>query len=144
MPGPLMSPIGLPCIAPPWGRLVAISLDRGEILWSRPFGTIPDALPDFVHALLSWEPGLPSLGGPISTAGGVVFIGASMDGLLRAHDVETGEELWRVRPPGAPNATPVTVELDDGRQLVVVAAGGHGKLGTRRGDWVVAYGLPAD
>ena len=76
------------------------------------------------------------------TASGLVFIGASMDGLLRAHSIETGEELWRVRPPAAPNATPMTLALADGRQLLIVAAGGHGKLGTRGGDWIVAYGVP--
>jgi quinoprotein glucose dehydrogenase len=85
--------------------------------------------------------GLPNLGGPLVTAGGVVFIGAAMDGYLRAFDVESGAELWSVRLPAGGNANPMTYTAD-GRQYVVIAAGGHGKLGTRRGDWVVAYALP--
>ena len=136
---PIMSPIFLPCTPPPWGTFSAVSLDTGEILWQRPFGTVPDLIP----IPLPLEPGLPSLGGPIATAGGLVFIGASMDGYLRAYDAETGEELWRDRLPAGGNATPMTYRLSEtGRQYVVIAAGGHGKLGTRRGDWVVAYALP--
>lgn len=135
----LRSPLGLPCTPPPWGVLAALSLDTGKVVWSRAFGTAPDLIPFPVPI----EPGLPNLGGSIVTAGGLVFIGASMDGRARAFDVETGEELWSVRPPAAPNATPMTYRLaPDRRQFVVFAAGGHGKLGTRRGDSVVAYALP--
>jgi quinoprotein glucose dehydrogenase len=72
-----------------------------------------------------------------------VFIGAAMDDYLRAFDVETGRELWRGRLPAGAQATPMTYRLDaNGRQFVVVAAGGHGKLGTDRGDYVVAFALP--
>ena len=135
---PVLSPLMLPCTPPPWGTLTAVSLDRGEILWQRPFGTVPDLIP----IPIPWEPGLPNLGGPLVTAGGLVFIGASMDGYLRAFDIETGEELWRDRLPAGGNATPMTYTAGDGRQYVVIAAGGHGKLGTRQGDYVVAYALP--
>jgi quinoprotein glucose dehydrogenase len=86
--------------------------------------------------------GLPNLGGPLVTAGGLVFIGASMDGDLRAFDVETGAELWRQRLPAGGNANPMTYHAANGKQYLVIAAGGHGKLGTRRGDWVVAFALP--
>ena len=83
------------------------------------------------------------MGGPIVTAGGLVLIGASMDGYLRAYDIETGEELWKDRLPAGGQATPMTYRLDArGRQYVVISAGGHGKLFTRRGDYVVAYALP--
>jgi len=135
---PVLSPLMLPCTPPPWGTLTAVSLDRGEILWQRPFGSVPDLIP----IPIPWEPGLPNLGGPLVTAGGLVFIGASMDGYLRAFDIETGTELWRDRLPAGGNATPMTYTAADGRQYVVIAAGGHGKLGTRQGDYVLAYALP--
>jgi quinoprotein glucose dehydrogenase len=136
---PILSPLMLPCNPPPWGTLTAVALDTGEILWQSPLGTVPDRIPIPIPI----DFGLPNLGGPIVTAGGVVFIGAAMDGYLRAYDVETGAELWKDRLPAGGNATPMTFRLgEDGRQHVVIAAGGHGKLGTRRGDHVVAYALP--
>ena len=136
---PILSPLLLPCTPPPWGTLTAVSLDTGEILWQRPFGSVPDRIPIPIPV----EIGLPNLGGPLVTAGGLVFIGASMDGRLRAFDIETGEERWSDRLPAGGNATPMSYRLrGDARQFVVIAAGGHGKLGTRRGDYVVAYALP--
>ena len=139
---PILSPWFLPCTPPPWGTLSAVSLESGEILWQVPLGTtLPDLIP--IPLPIPVGLGLPNLGGPIATAGGLVFIGAAMDGYLRAFDSETGEELWRDRLPAGGNATPMTYRLsEEGRQYVVIAAGGHGKLGTRRGDWVVAYALP--
>jgi len=84
------------------------------------------------------------MGGPVATASGLVFIGAAMDGYLRAFDAETGSELWKTHLPAGGQATPITYRLrSDGRQYVVIAAGGHGTLGTRLGDTVVAYALPA-
>jgi len=138
--GPLLSPLFLPCTPPPWGVVGAVSLDSGGWLWKQRFGTIPDRIP----AALAFDPGwgLPNLGGPLATAGGLVFLGASMDGDLRAFDADTGAELWHDRLPAAGNANPMTYRGPSGRQFVVIAAGGHGKLGTRRGDWVVAYALP--
>ncbi len=136
---PLQSPIGLPCVAPPWGTLAAVSLDSGEILWQVPLGSVPDQL----RIPLPLAIGLPNLGGPLVTAGGLAFISASMDGTLRAFDVESGTELWHDRLPAGGNANPMTYRLSaNGKQYVVIAAGGHGKLGTRRGDYVVAYALP--
>ena len=131
----LRSPIGLPCIAPPWGALVAVDLARGRIAWRVPLGTLRDmAWPlGFIH-------GAPSVGGPIVTAGGLVFVGAAADDFLRAFDVASGVELWRGRLPGGGQATPMTYVLD-GRQFVVIAAGGHGGLGTTRSDALVAFGL---
>jgi quinoprotein glucose dehydrogenase len=134
---PLQSPLQLPCNPPPWGTVAAVSLDTGELLWQVPFGTIPDMIPVPLPMTL----GLPNLGGPLVTAGGVAFLGASMDGRIRAFDVETGAELWNDKPPAGANANPMTYRAN-GKQYVVVAAGGHGKLGTRRGDWVIAYALP--
>ena len=136
---PLRSPLQLPCNPPPWGTLAAVSLDDGAVRWEVPLGSSPDRVP----VSLPIRPGLPNLGGPLATAGGLVFVAAAMDGVLRAFDVETGAELWEDRLPAGGNATPVTYVGPSGRQFVVIAAGGHGKLGTRRGDWVVAYALPA-
>jgi quinoprotein glucose dehydrogenase len=136
---PLQGPLLMPCTKPPWGTLTAVSLDRGDVLWQVPLGSVPDLLRlPIQHAF-----GLPNLGGPLVTDGGLAFISASMDGNLRAFDVETGAELWHDRLPAGGNANPMTYRLSaNGRQFVVIAAGGHGKLGTRRGDYVVAYALP--
>ena len=85
--------------------------------------------------------GTPNFGGPIVTAGGLVFIGAAMDDYLRAFDVSNGTELWRGRLPAGGQATPMTYEWD-GRQFVVIYAGGNARLGTRLGDSLVAFALP--
>ncbi|MCU0669974.1 MAG: pyrroloquinoline quinone-dependent dehydrogenase [Myxococcota bacterium] len=135
---PLQSPLQLPCNPPPWGTLAAVSLDEGRILWQVPLGTVPDLLP----VRLPVKMGLPNLGGPLVTGGGLVFVAAAMDSYLRAFDLGTGAELWRDALPAGGNATPMSYRGADGRQYVVLAAGGHGKLGTKRGDFVVAYALP--
>ncbi len=134
---PVLGPFGVPCTPPPWGFMGAVSLDTGAILWKVTLGTVPDRIP-----FPLFEQGLPSLSGVLVTAGGLVLSGNTADGYLRAHDAETGAELWRDRLPAAGAANPMTYSVA-GRQLVVIAAGGHGKVGTRRGDWVVAYALPA-
>jgi quinoprotein glucose dehydrogenase len=133
------SPFGVPCSPAPWGTLLAVDLTDGRVRWEEPFGTTRDLAP----LPLPLRLGLPSMGGPITTAGGLVFVGAALDDYLRAYDVESGAELWRARLPAGGQATPMTYRLrPDGRQLVVIAAGGHGTLGTRQGDWVVAFALP--
>jgi quinoprotein glucose dehydrogenase len=130
---------GIPCTKPPWGELIALDLARGEVAWRVPFGTTRGLAP--WPFWLSW--GLPGMGGPLVTASGLVFIGAAMDGYFRAYDVETGAELWRDALPAGGQANPLTYRVrPDGRQYVVIAAGGHGSLGTRKGDFVVAYALP--
>jgi len=134
---PVLGPFGVPCTPPPWGFMGAVSLDTGEILWKVPLGTVPDRIP-----FPLFEQGAPSLSGVLVTAGGLVFSGHTTDGYLRAHDAETGAELWRDRLPAAGAANPMTYTVE-GRQYVVIAAGGHGKLFTRRGDSVVAYALPS-
>lgn len=134
----LMSPLQLPCNPPPWGMLHGVELATGKIRWSTPLGTLRDLLP--VPLPIRW--GTPNVGGPITTAGGVTFIGATMDSYLRAFDTVTGRELWKGRLPAPAVATPMTYRAG-GKQYVVVAAGGHAKLDVvKQGDWVVAFALP--
>jgi quinoprotein glucose dehydrogenase len=135
----LLSPLGLPCTKPPWGTLLAVDTASGEVQWEVPLGTVRDLAP--VPLPIRW--GTPSLGGPIVTGGGLVFIAAAMDNYLRAFDLETGKELWRGRLPAGGQATPMSYRLgENGRQFVVIAAGGHGRMGTDIGDSVVAFALP--
>lgn len=133
----LKSPLGVPCTAPPWGKLVALDLAKGTIAWSKPLGTSRDkAMWPF------WGiEGAPNMGGPLTTAGGLVFIGAATDNFLRAFDTASGAEVWKMRLPAGAQATPMSYEAA-GRQYVVVAAGGHAKLGTTRGDYLLAFALP--
>lgn len=135
----LLSPLGLPCNPPPWGTLAAVDLAAGTIRWQVPLGTVRDIAP----VPLPLRYGVPNMGGPIVTAGGLVFVAAAMDNYLRAFDVETGEELWKGRLPAGGQATPMTYQVrPDGKQFVVIAAGGHGRLTTTPGDAVVAFALP--
>ncbi len=133
----LKSPLGAPCTAPPWGKLVALDLAKGTIAWSKPLGTSRDKAPWPFWGI----EGSPGMGGPLTTAGGLTFIGATTDNFLRAFDTATGEEVWTKRLPAGAQATPMSYEIA-GRQFVVVAAGGHAKLGTTRGDYVMAFALP--
>jgi len=138
--GAILSTIGMPCIAPPWGTLTALDMARGTIKWQVPLGTIEDLAPAPVP---NFEYGTPNMGGPIITAGGLIFIGAAMDNYLRAYDLSSGEELWKQRLPAGPQATPMTfVEPVSGQQFLVIAAGGHPRVGTTIGDYVIAYKLP--
>ncbi len=136
---PIYSPFGAPCNEPPWGELVGVDLAKGEIAWRTTLGTSRDMAP-----WPAWfQTGTPSLGGPLVTASGLVFIGATTDFFLRAFDQATGENLWERRLPTAAHATPMTYRLrEDGRQFVVIAAGGHGILGTPPGDALMAFALP--
>jgi quinoprotein glucose dehydrogenase len=133
----VVGPFGLPCNPPPWGELHAIDMDSGAVAWDATLGTTEDLTP--LGIAIKW--GTPNLGGPIATGGGLIFIGAAMDRYLRAFDADSGRELWQGRLPAGGQATPMSYEWE-GRQYVVIAAGGHGALGTVRGDYVVAFALP--
>ncbi|MBN9588279.1 MAG: pyrroloquinoline quinone-dependent dehydrogenase [Alphaproteobacteria bacterium] len=138
----LLSPFGMPCNPPPWGQLHAIDMHDGHELWAVPLGTSEDLMP-FSQYILG-KTGTPNMGGPIVTAGGLIFIGAAMDNYLRAFDAKTGREAWKGRLPAGANATPMTY-VWKGRQYVVVAVGGHGKLGNRDAkddDTLIAFALP--
>jgi quinoprotein glucose dehydrogenase len=134
---PFLSPLGLPCKQPAWGYISAIDLKTNEIVWKKRIGTVRDSSP----IPLPFKMGMPMLGGPIVTAGGVVFIGATADNYIRAFDVNNGEQVWQARLPAGGQATPMSYSIN-GRQYVVIAAGGHGSFGTKLGDYVIAYALP--
>jgi quinoprotein glucose dehydrogenase len=138
---PVLSPWGLPCTAPPWGTLVSVDLRRNRIVWQVPLGSTAGVGPWFAPTR---DFGMPNMGGPIATAGDLVFVGAAMDSYFRAFDIETGRELWKHRLPAGGQATPMTYRAGrDQRQFIVIAAGGHGVLNTPRGDYVIAFSLPA-
>jgi quinoprotein glucose dehydrogenase len=132
----LLSSFDLPCVKPPWGTLAAVDMSAGKIRWQVPLGTTRDQTP----LPFGLNLGMPNLGGPLVLENGLVFIAAALDDYLRAFDTETGEELWRGRLPAGGQATPMTYQLD-GRQYIIIAAGGHGGLGSTRGDYVVAFAL---
>jgi quinoprotein glucose dehydrogenase len=137
----LQSPSDLPCSAPPWGLLTAVDMSEGKIRWQVPLGSMQD----FGGAHSQQVPaGSISLGGPIITAGGLVFIAGTTDSFIRAFDVETGRELWKAQLPAGGNATPMTYKLSvDGKQYLVIAAGGHPKIPEeKQGDSLVAFTLP--
>jgi quinoprotein glucose dehydrogenase len=136
----LASPLDIPCTTPPWGLLTAIDMRNGTFIWQRSVGTIQDVAPAIVP---NFELGMPGMGGPIVTASGLIFMAATMDNYLRAFDLKDGKTLWEGRLPAGGQATPMTYYLDEtGKQYVVIAAGGHGRMGTTNGDYVIAYALP--
>jgi len=133
----LLAPSKMPCTPPPFGALVAINLKTGARLWEVPLGSISALVGGDAKIPPDW--GSPNLGGPIVTAGGLVFIGAALDRSLHAFDIETGRELWRGSLPESAKATPMSYRLASGEQFVAIAVGGGGAWGT--GDYVVAFHL---
>jgi len=136
----IQSPSDLPCSPPPWGTLTAVDMTEGMIRWQVPLGSMDD----FGGEHPQVPPGSISLGGPIITAGGLVFIAGTTDCNFRAFDVETGKELWKAQLPACGNATPMTYRVSaTGKQYLVIAAGGHPKITEEKlGDSLVAFTLP--
>jgi quinoprotein glucose dehydrogenase len=136
----LQAPSDLPCGPPPWGMLVAVDLLEGKIRWQVPLGSMQD----FGGAHPGTPPGSISLGGPIATEGGLIFIAGTVDSFFRAFDVETGKQLWSARLPASGAATPMTYRSRaGGKQFVVIAAGGHSKVTEEtQSDALVAFALP--
>ncbi len=138
---PWLNLLGVPCNAPPWGTMNAIDLRTHKIVWQHRLGTTRDTGPFGTHFNLPLKTGIFNIGGSMVTRGGVVFVGASADNYIRAFDANTGEVLWRARLPAGGQANPMSYSIG-GRQYVVIAAGGHSGLGTRSGDYLVAFALP--
>jgi quinoprotein glucose dehydrogenase len=135
-----VSPLGAPCTPPPWGTLAAVDLRNGDVRWQVPLGTSRDMAP-FPFWFIK---GAPNIGGPVVTRTGVTFIAATTDHYVRAFDTNSGEELWKGRLPTSAHGLPVTYQLDNGQQFLVVAAGGHAALGTPPGDYLIAFALDSD
>jgi quinoprotein glucose dehydrogenase len=136
--GPFLGPLQVPCQAPPWGYVAGADLRTGKVAYKHRNGTVYDMTP----LPLPFKVGVPGIGGPMITKGGVAFLGAAVDNYLRAYDLTNGEELWKARLPAGGQSTPMTYAVDDGRQFVVMVAGGHGSIGTKPGDYIIAYTLP--
>lgn len=135
--GPFLSPLGVPCNAPPWGFVSGADLTTEKVVWKRKNGTVRDMTPLPLKVKL----GVPGIGGPIITRGGVAFLAAAVDDYFRAYDLTNGNQLWEARLPAGGQSTPMTYEVD-GKQYVVLVAGGHGSVGTKPGDYIMAWTLP--
>lgn len=138
----MLSSLGLPCSVPPWGFVTAIDIAGSDQLWRVPHGTVRDISPVPIPLPI----GVPGMGAPIVTSSGLLFLAGAWENVIRAYDADTGEELWKGELPASPQATPMSygVRLADGseRQFVVIAAGGHARMGSDMGDHLVAFALP--
>jgi quinoprotein glucose dehydrogenase len=127
-----------PCQQPPWGEMIAVNANTGDIAWRSPLGSYPE----YPNA------GTPNLGGPIATAGGLVFIGATLDSKFRAFDSKTGKEVWTATIDGSAITVPMTYVGKDGKQYVVIAAGGPARFRSidatkaEGADTLIAFRLP--
>lgn len=136
---PFLSPQGAPCNRPPWGTLAAIDLDTGKKRWEVPLGNIPW----LTAGRQALGLGSINLGGPMTTAGGLIFIGAALDPFLRAFDTDTGKELWKGELPASARSTPMTYRSASGKQYIIIAAGGHDVNDLKQSDTLVAFALDA-
>ena len=140
---PFLSPLGVPCTEPPFGKIGVVDLNTRKLIWSRPLGNSGDSGPFGIRTRIPLPMGMPNLGGSLSTRGGLIFIAATQEWAIRAFDIESGKKLWSARLPAGGNATPMTyVSPKTGRQYVVIAAGGHHAMRSGRSDAVVAFALP--
>ncbi|ABS64662.1 Pyrrolo-quinoline quinone [Parvibaculum lavamentivorans DS-1] len=136
-------PTGLLCKKPPYGHIRAIELATGKTIWDRPLGSAENNGPFGIPTMLPFTIGTPNNGGPLLTAGGLIFIAATTDDKFRAIDIATGETLWETKLPAGGQTTPITYEVE-GRQYIAIAPGGHHFMETKIGDYVIAYALPED
>ena len=140
---PFLSPLVAPCTQPPYGLISAVDLNTRKLLWQKPFGTARDSGPLLLSTGLPIPMGVPNIGGSVITRGGLAFIAATQEHMLRAYDVRTGAELWKGRLPAGGNATPMSYwSAKSGRQFVVIAAGGHGGILSGYSDQLIAFALP--
>ncbi|MEM9497131.1 MAG: membrane-bound PQQ-dependent dehydrogenase, glucose/quinate/shikimate family [Pseudomonadota bacterium] len=138
-----LSPLGVPCQQPPFGTLTAVDLTTNAVVWQVPIGTVEETGPLGLRTGLRMPVGMPAVGGPVSTAGGLVFYAGTQDYYLRAFETETGREVWRAPLPVGSQATPMSYVGQDGRQYIVVAVGGLNDV-QGRGDFVIAFALPGE
>ena len=137
-----MSPLGIPCMQPPWGTVSAVDLASGKQIWQQPAGTAKDIAFGTFQPGLAFYVGLPPLGGPLVTKGGIAWYGGTQDYYLRAFDVVTGKLLWKGRLPVGSQATPISYVGKDGRQYVVINASGARYNMSKFDDAIVAFALP--
>ncbi|KAF1042258.1 MAG: Quinate/shikimate dehydrogenase (quinone) [Xylophilus sp.] len=137
-----LSPLGIPCQAPPFGTLSAVDLKTRKLVWQVPVGTVRDTGPLNIPMHLGIPVGMPTLGPSLATQSGLVFFAGTQDFYLRAFDSRTGKEVWKSRLPVGSQSGPMTyVSPKTGRQYVVINAGGA-RQSPQRGDYVIAYALP--
>jgi len=135
------TPLGVLCTRPPYGGIRAIDLATGKTLWDRPFGSARRNGPFGIPTFIPLEIGTPNNGGSVVTAGGLIFISAATDDLIKAIDIKTGEIVWSDMLPAGGQATPIVYE-QDGKQYLLIMAGGHHFMMTPGGDALIAYALP--
>lgn len=139
--GIMLGALAMPCNRPPWGELIGIDMRSGRIAWREPLGTAHDSGPLGIPLKMPVPVGTPNLGGTTTIGSGITFIAATMDHMLRAVDTRTGRRLWSARLPAGGNSNPISY-VADGKQFVVLSAGGHYMLPSKKGDYVLAYALP--
>jgi quinoprotein glucose dehydrogenase len=140
---PFLSPLAIPCQQPPYGMISAVDLRTGKRVWSKRFGTSRDSGPLLLRSLIPIPMGVPNLGGAVTTAGGVTFIAATQERMVRAYDSQTGRELWKAPLPAGGQASPTVYwSSKSGREFMVIAAGGHRAMLSGSSDLLTAYALP--
>lgn len=141
--GPFLSPLGVPCTQPPFGKIGVVDLASGKMKWERTLGTAADSGPFDMRTHLPLPMGVPNTGGAVTTRSGLAFIAATQERAIRAFDVNTGKIVWRAALPAGGHGTPMTyISPKSGRQFIVIAAGGNASLRSGMGDYVMAYALP--
>ena len=141
--GAFLSPLGVPCMQPPYGKIGVVDLASGKMLWERPLGTSADSGPFDWRTGLALPMGVPNTGGTVTTRAGLIFVAATQERAIRAFDLTSGRMLWHAVLPTGGHATPMSyISPKTGRQFVVIAAGGNASLHTGMGDYVIAYALP--